>query len=213
MTPVPNLKKRKSSAYLGGSVSDGEEHSSSPAKRPYNTLPAGRRSASPRKSLQSLIATGPGGTENAPPLPVRSIDQNHYLSPRPSAGPETARVELSPLSSNEVNGISGPPATTPTPAGGGFTAVNTAGFTAVNTPSAPPVRDPSSEATRAPSLDSKMPTPIQGRVEPRAYTSPYDTASQGTTMPPATPDPRSLPALGGGMFASCANGVLDLLGG
>ncbi|KAF2633669.1 hypothetical protein BU25DRAFT_405539 [Macroventuria anomochaeta] len=185
--PVSNLKKRKSSAYLGGgSVSDGEEHLSSPAKRPYNTLPTGRRSASPRKSLKSLVASSPGSIENVPPLPVRPFDQNHHLSPAPNAGPESARVQLSPMSSNEVNGISGPPATAPAPAGG---------FTAVNTPPLPPVREPSNEASRAPSLDSKMTSPAQNRVEPRAYTSPYDTAAQGVNLPSVTPDPRAVPAL------------------
>lgn len=195
--PVPNLKKRKSSAYLGGgSVSDGEEHPSSPAKRPYHTLPAGRRSASPRKSLKSFNASSPGSTENAPPLPVRPFDRNHHLSPTPNAGPES-RVQLGPMTSSEVNGVSGPPTTAPAPAGG-FTAVNTS-FTAVNTPPPPPAREPSSEAPRTSSLDSKMISPTQNRVEPRpeprAYTSPYDTAAHGVTLPSITPDPRSVPAL------------------
>ena len=192
---VPNLKKRKSSAYLGGgSVSDGEEHPSSPAKRPYNTMPSGRRSASPRKSLKSLGASSPGSTENVPPLPVRPFDRNHHLSPTPNAGPESARVQLSPMSSNEVNGISGPSATALASAGG-FTAVNTS-FTAVNTPPPPPppVREPSNEASRASPLDSKMTSPVQSRAEPRAYTSPYDTAAQNVPLPSVGPDPRSVHA-------------------
>lgn len=192
--PVPNLKKRKSSAYLGGSLSDGEEHAPSPAKRPYNTLPSGRRSASPRKSLKSLVAAGAGSAENTPPLPVRPFDQNHHLSPPPNVGPETARLQLSPLSSNEVNGISGPPANASTP-GGGFVSVNTGSFTAVNTPPAQPLREPSSDAPRAPSLDVKMVSPSQHRPESRAYTSPYDTTANGVALPPATTDARSVPAL------------------
>ncbi|KAF3037334.1 hypothetical protein E8E12_004326 [Didymella heteroderae] len=197
--PIPNLKKRKSSAYLGGgSVSDGEEHPSSPAKRPYNTMPAGRRSASPRKSLKSLGGSSPGSTENMPPLPVRPFDRTHHLSPTTNAGPETARVQLSPMSSNDVNGVSGPSAAASVSAGG-FTAVNTGSFTAVNTPPPPPpVGEPSHEApsepSRAPSLDSKMTSPTQirtePRVEPRTYTSPYDTAANASSKPPTPAEPR-----------------------
>lgn len=196
--PIPNLKKRKSSAYLGGgSMSDGEEHSASPAKRPYSTLPMERRSASPRKSLKSFGASSPSSTENIPPLAVRPFDQRPHVSP---AGGEPARVQLGPLSSNDVNG-SGAPVTAPAPAGG-FAAVNHS-FTAVNTPpptvTAPPppmVREQSNEMSRAPSLDSKMTSPAPVRVEPRAaYTSPYDTAAQGSNMPSMTPDPRTLPVI------------------
>lgn len=192
--PGCNLKKRKSSAYLGGSVSDGEEHPPSPAKRPYSTLPRERRSPSPRKSLKSFGAAGPRSAENTPHLPVRPFDQNHHLSPPPNAGPETARLRLSPLSSNEVNGISGPPTSAPTPAGG-FTALNNGSFTAVNTPPAPPLREPSTEAPRSRSLDAKTTSPSQARLEPRAYTSPYDTAANGVNLPPVTTDPRSVSAL------------------
>jgi hypothetical protein len=111
------------------------------------------------------------------------------------SGPEAARVQLSPLASNEVNGSSEPSENSATPAAGGFIAVNMGGFTAVNTPPAPPVREPSSEVPRALSLDSKMTSPTQSRGEVRTYNSPYDTAAQGVTMPPVTPDPRSVPAL------------------
>ncbi|KAF1365338.1 hypothetical protein EJ07DRAFT_95911 [Lizonia empirigonia] len=190
----PNLKKRKSSAYLGGLVSDGEEHPPSPAKRPYSSLPRERRSPSPRKSLKLFGAAGPRSAENTPHLPVRPFDQNHHLSPPPSAGPETARLRLSPLSSNEVNGISGPPASAPTPVGG-FTALNNGSFTAVNTPPAPPIREPSTEAPRSRSLDAKTTSPSRARLEPRAYTSPYDTAANGVNLPPVAPDPRSVSAL------------------
>ncbi|XPS73614.1 hypothetical protein M3J09_005758 [Ascochyta lentis] len=192
---VPNIKKRKSSAYLGGSVSDGEEYPPSPAKRPYNTLPAGRRSASPRKSLNSLAV--PRSADNTPPLPVRPFDQNHHLSPAPNAGPESARVELGSLSNNQVNGLSASSANTSTSAGS-FATVNHGSFTAVNTPPPPPVapvHEPSNEAPRASSLDTKMISPNQNRTEPRAYTSPYDTAAHGVTLPSVTPDPRSVPAL------------------
>ncbi|KZM22938.1 uncharacterized protein EKO05_0004922 [Ascochyta rabiei] len=194
--PLPNLKKRKSTAYLGGSLSDGEEHAPSPAKRPYNTLPPGRRSStSPRKPLDSFAVPGDAG--NTPPLPVRPFDQNHHLSPAPNAGPESARVELGSLSSNQVNGLSGSSENASVSAAA-FTAVTPGTFTAVNTPPPPPlppVREPSSEAPRAPSLDTKRMSPSQNRVEPRAYTSPYDTAAHGVTLPPVTPDPRSVPAL------------------
>ena len=193
--PVTNLKKRKSSAYLNGSVSDGEEHPPSPAKRPYSTLPAERRSTSPRKSLTSLVAAAHSGAESVPPLPVRPFDPSHHLSPAHNSGHESARVQPSLPSSNGLNGGSEPSTAAPTPAGG-FKAVTAGNFTAVNTPPAPPVREPSSsEAPQAPSLDTKMTSPSQNRVEPRAYTSPYGTAAQGVTLPPATPDPRSVPAL------------------
>ncbi|KAF1932936.1 uncharacterized protein M421DRAFT_416533 [Didymella exigua CBS 183.55] len=212
---VPHLKKRKSSAYLGvGSMSDGEENLPLSAKRPYNSMPAGTRSASPRKSLKGLSGSSPGSTENLPHFPVRPFDQNHHLSPTPNAGPESARVQLSPMSSNDVNGISGPPAAAPVPAGG-FTAVNTGSFTAVSTAGPPPpVRDSSNEPlqapSRAPSLDSKMTSPTQTRTEPRAepraYTSPYDTASRIANKTPAQADPRSVhstepPAPGPGSHA------------
>ena len=171
-------------------MSDGEEHPSSPAKRPYNTIPIGRRSASPRKSLKSFGASSPGSTENIPLLPVRP-----YVSPTPNHGPESARVQLSSMSSNEVNGSSGPHSTAPAPAGG-FVPLNTnSSFTAVNTPPpsvAPPVREASNEASRAPSLDAKMTSPPPIRVEPRAaYTSPYDAVPSNVNAPTSTPDPRS----------------------
>lgn len=177
---------------MGASASDGEERCSSPAKRPYNTLPTGRRSASPRKSLKSFSASSPGSGENAPPLPVRPFDPNRLLSPPPSTGPETARIQLGSLSNNEVNGISGPPVAAPISAAGGFTAVNMGN--AVNTPPAQPVREPSYEASRAPSVNSKPTSPVQNRGEVRTYTSPYDTAAQAVAMPSVTPDPHSLPA-------------------
>ncbi|KAH6616565.1 hypothetical protein C7974DRAFT_47512 [Boeremia exigua] len=192
----PNLKKRKSSAFLGGgSMSDGEEHPSSPAKRPYSTLPTGTRSASPRKSLKSYGASSPGSIENLPPLPVRPFDQNHHLSPAPNVGPESSRIQLGPMSINEVNGISGPPTASSTLAGG-FTAVNTS-FPSANTPPPPPpppVRESSHEISRASSLDSKMTSPALNRVEPRTYTSPYDSAAQSATLPSTTSDPRSVSA-------------------
>jgi hypothetical protein len=36
---------------------------------------------------------------------------------------------------------------------------------------------------------------VEPRPEPRAYTSPYDTAAHGVTLPSVTPDPRSVPTL------------------
>ncbi|KAJ4406091.1 hypothetical protein N0V91_004762 [Didymella pomorum] len=164
-------------------------------------MPTGRRSASPRKPLRSLGESSPGSTENMPPLPVRPFDRNHHLSPTPNAGPESARVQLSPMSINDVNGISGPSAAASVSAGG-FTAVNNS-FTAVNTPPPPPaVREPSHETQpappRAPSHDSKIASPTQiraePRAEPRAYTSPYDTTATATSKPPTPAEPRPLPA-------------------
>lgn len=178
-------------------MSDGEEHPSSPAKRPYSTLPMGRRSASPRKSLKSFGASSPSSTENIPPLAVRPFDQKPQV---PLTGPDSTRVQLSPLSGNEVNGVSGASTTTPTPAGG-FAVANTS-FTAVNTPPPPPASAPppaqehSYEMSRAPSLDTKMTSPAPNRVESRAaYTSPYDTAAQTSNMPSATPDLRPVPVI------------------
>ena len=172
-------------------MSDGEEHPSSPAKRPYNTIPIGRRSASPRKSLKSFGASSPGSTENIPLLPVRP-----YVSPTPNHGAESARVQLSSMSSNEVNGSSVPHSTAAPAPAGGFVPLNTnSSFTAVNTPPpsvAPPVREASNEASRAPSLDAKMTSPPPIRVEPRAaYTSPYDAVPSNVNAPTSTPDPRS----------------------
>ena len=172
-------------------MSDGEEHPSSSAKRPYNTIPIGRRSASPRKSLKSFSASSPGSAENIPLLPVRP-----YVSPTPNHGPESARVQLSSMASSEVNGSSGPHPTAPAPPAGGLVSLNTnSSFTAVNTPPpsvVPPVREASNEASRAPSLDTKMTSPPPIRVEPRAtYTSPYDAVPSNVNAPTSTTDPRS----------------------
>ncbi|PWO27113.1 GTPase SAR1 [Pyrenophora tritici-repentis] len=98
------------------------------------------RKGSPRKSLKSLYSAGPGSMENAPPLPTHV----HRFSPAPGAGPETARIQLSALSSSELNGGNRLPSITQSPAPSGFTAVNTGSFTPVNT--TPPLKEPSRDA-------------------------------------------------------------------
>jgi hypothetical protein len=192
---LSNLKKRKSSAHL--SLSDGEGQSSTPAKRPYNTMPFGKRSASPRKSLKSIIAASPGSSENMPPLPSRPASHTHPFSPPLPSATEAGRVQLSPLSSNERNGMTGSPVAVPVSNPTGFTAVNPGGFTTVNsvsmTSTAPLVREPSRESPQETARDSKQSSPTQHHRDSRAYTSPYDTASYSTTTTQNTPDHRSAP--------------------
>jgi hypothetical protein len=188
--PVPNLKKRKSNAHL--TMSDDEDLESSPVKRPFSSMPVSRK-GSPRKSLKSLYPAGPMSMENIPPMPTHA----HRFSPAPGAGPEATRIQLSPLSNNELNGVLRPPGSTQSPAPTGFTAVNTGSFTAVNT--TPPVkeapREPLRQATREPSKEAHRPSPVHGHRHSNSYTSPYEPASQALTMGrPATDPPRSAPA-------------------
>lgn len=181
-----NLKKRKSSAHM--SVSDGEEHSASPAKRQYSTMPLSRK-GSPRRSLKSLYPAGPGSTENIPPL----LNHAHHLSPPPGSGPEPSRIHLSPLASNELNGISRPPGATQSPAGA-FTAINNSGgFIAVNT--SPPGRDSRRESPQVSSREPQHPSPTQTHRDAPSYTSPYEPASRSSTMMHNVPDSRSMPPL------------------
>ncbi|KAI5372142.1 hypothetical protein J4E82_009199 [Alternaria postmessia] len=115
-----NLKKRKSNAHL--TMSDDDELEASPVKRPYSTMPVSRK-GSPRKSLKSLYPAGPGSTENIPPMPTHSL--LHRFSPAPGTASEPARLQLSPLSNNDLNGVSRPSAVTQnstSSAPGGFTA-------------------------------------------------------------------------------------------
>ncbi|CAO2648039.1 Nn.00g089610.m01.CDS01 [Neocucurbitaria sp. VM-36] len=177
-----NLKKRKSSAHM--SLSDGEEHSASPAKRQYSTLPISRN-GSPRRSLKSLYPAGPDSAENTPPLPGRA----HHLSPPSGSGSELGRVHLSPLASNELNGGSRPPGVTAASALGGFTAVNTSAFTAVNT--TPPIREAVREPPRASSKEPQRTSPSHNRREVANYTSPYEPASRSSTTTQHAPESRS----------------------
>jgi hypothetical protein len=136
-------------------------------------MPTNRRSKSPRKSLHNLLPGSNGGLENVPPLP----SQKHHLSPSPANGAEPARIQLSPLSNNELNGTSrqaSAPASTPA-VGGGFTAVNTGGFRAVNT--APPERESSRDGSRPSSREPQHVSPSQPHRDVSTYTSPYDPAA------------------------------------
>ncbi|KAI4619824.1 hypothetical protein J4E83_005681 [Alternaria metachromatica] len=192
-----NLKKRKSNAHL--TMSDDEDPEASPIKRPYSTMPVSRK-GSPRKSLKSLYPAGPGSMENIPPMPTHM----HRFSPAPGTASEPSRIQLSPLSNNDLNGVSRPPAITQSSAPAGFTAVNNGGFTAVNNtppPSEPP-REPTREASREPSREVHRPPPGIGHRHSNSYTSPYEPSSRSAAMarsatetprsaPPATPTPAS----------------------
>jgi hypothetical protein len=167
-------------------MSDGDDPDGTPAKRQYSTMPVSRN-GSPRKSLKSLYPAGPGSSENVPPLPSHV----HHLSPAPAAGPETARIQLSPLSSNELNGAPRPPGSTQSPAPGSFTAVNTAGFTAVN--NTPPAREPSREPPRQPSREPQQPSPLQKHPHGNSYTSPYEPPSRSSAPVQPAPGPAAPP--------------------
>jgi hypothetical protein len=188
---LSNLKKRKSSAHL--SMSDGEGQSSTPAKRPYNTMPFGR-SASPRKSLKAIVAASPGSGESIPPLPSRPANHSHPFSPPLPHGSEAGRRRLSPLSNNESNGTTAPSGPTPVSSATAFTPVNSSGFTSVNnssmTSTAPLIRETSREGLQEPPRDSQQASPTQTQ---RAYTSPYDTAAYNTTAPQNNSEHRSAP--------------------
>ncbi|KAF2852313.1 hypothetical protein T440DRAFT_553718 [Plenodomus tracheiphilus IPT5] len=179
-----NLKKRKSSAHM--SMSDGEDVS--PAKRAYSTMPISRQ-GSPRKSLKSIYPAGLGSMENMPPLPTRA----HHLSPPPVTGSEVGRVQLSPLSSSELNGAVRSAAISQSSTPASFTAVNTAPFSAVNTTT--PVREPSREASRATSKEPQQTSPIHRHRHTHSYTSPYEPASRNTTIAPHPPESRSAPPM------------------
>ncbi|KAL5120726.1 hypothetical protein ACEQ8H_001475 [Pleosporales sp. CAS-2024a] len=178
-----NGKKRKTEAF--GSLSDGDERSATPHKRPYSTVPIHRGSKSPRKSLQSLLAGGHGSLENVPPFPT----PKSHLSPSSANGAELVRIQLSPLSNNELNGPPRQPSAPPFIGAAAFQPVNAAGFTAVNMAKDPPSRD----GSRPPSRAQQHPSP--SLRDSRAYTSPYDTAaaklsesSSVTYMPAPVPN-------------------------
>jgi hypothetical protein len=131
-------------------------------------MPIGRRSKSPRKSLHNLLPGGHGSLENVPPLP-----SHKHLSPPPANGAEPTRIQLSPLSNNELNGTrhTSAPAVAPP---GGFTAVNSGSFTALN--NGPVLKHESSrDGSRPPSRELQHASPALR--DSRAYTSPYDTTS------------------------------------
>jgi hypothetical protein len=99
--------------------------------------------------------------------------QKQHPSMSPANGAEPARVQLSPLTNNEVNGTSRQPSAPPAAGAGGFTAVNTGGFTAVNTASLK--TESSRDGSRPPSREPQHPSPAMRDI--RTYTSPYDTAN------------------------------------
>ncbi|KAH9871909.1 hypothetical protein J1614_006167 [Plenodomus biglobosus] len=151
------------------SLSDGEDVS--PAKRAYSTM-SSSRNGSPRHSLKSLYSIGLGSLESIPQLPTRA----HHLSPPPASGSEAGRVQLSPLSSSDLNGAVRPAIISQSPKHAGFTAVNTAAFTAVNT--ATHVHEPSRDTQRAASKEPQQTSPVNRHRIPHSYTSPYEPASR-----------------------------------
>lgn len=179
-----NLKKRKSSAHM--SMSDGEDVS--PAKRPYSTMPSSRKS-SPRMSLKSLYPAGLGSRENMPPFPPRV----HHLSPPPASGSEAGRVQLSPLTSSELNGAVRQVVLSQSAKHASFTAVNSTGFTAVNT--SPPLREARQEAPGAASKEPQQVSPVRRHRHTNSYTSPYDPAPPNSTVAPNSSESRSVPPM------------------
>ncbi|KAL6711150.1 hypothetical protein ACN47E_005681 [Coniothyrium glycines] len=181
-----NLKKRKSNAHL--SMSDGDDPEGTPAKRPYSTMPISRKS-SPRKSLKSLYPIRSGSAENVPPPPNHS----HQPSPTPGPGLEAPRTQLNPLSSNELNGVASRfPATTQSPATGGFISVNNSGaFTAVN--NTPPTRDPSRDPPTAITREPQQLSPLEKHRHMNNYTSPYEPASRNSAPAQIIPGPGPSP--------------------
>ncbi|KAK7177718.1 hypothetical protein PSPO01_16234 [Paraphaeosphaeria sporulosa] len=176
-------KKRKSSAYA--SLSDGDEMKYTPAaKRYYSyTIPSSRKS--PRKSIISFVADGPvsKNSQNVPPVPSHphSHSNGAHLPTNGAIPSESTRLQLTTLSSNDLNGTARTPNLTP-PANG-FTAVNIGSFTSIN--ASPPVRVSPSQKPIAPSPPTHA----------RNYSSPYDSnpfhgepmASKASTLPKAPP--------------------------
>ncbi|CAG5150334.1 uncharacterized protein ALTATR162_LOCUS2628 [Alternaria atra] len=167
-----NLKKRKSNAHL--TMSDDDDLETSPVKRPYSTMLVNWK-GSPRKSLKSLYPAGPGSMENIPPMPTHIP----RFSPAPGTTPEPARLQLSPLSNNDLNGVSRSPAITrssTSSAPGGFTAVNTGSYTAVNNTSTAAPNQPtmatSKQVTSAPVIQNAPAYGIQLVPAPEAPPAP-----------------------------------------
>ncbi|XP_014557104.1 hypothetical protein COCVIDRAFT_98098 [Bipolaris victoriae FI3] len=184
-----NLKKRKSNTHLTNS--DDDEMDTTPVKRPYSTMPISRK-GSPRKSLKSLYPAVSGSMENMPPMPIHA----HRFSPAPGNGPEAGRMQLAPLTNNDINGVPRPFSVSQSPTPGSFTAVNTGSFTAVNNnPLAvkEPLRDPVREAARESSKEIQRPSPVGGHRHSNSYTSPYEPSPHTSAPPrPATDPPRSV---------------------
>jgi hypothetical protein len=132
--------------------------------------------------------------ENVPPLP----SPKHHFSPSPTNGVDSSRIQLSPLSSNELNGVARPPSTATSAALSGINAANM-GFTAVNT--TPLKADPAREVTRAASPESQQPSTSHRHRDSRSYTSPYEAApnvgaiAERFTEPRSPPPPHSAPAV------------------
>lgn len=177
-------------------MSDGEEHAATPNKRPYSTMPINRGSKSPRKSIYGILPPGHGSLENVPPLPVNK----HHPSQSPGSGVEPARVQLSPLSNNELNGTSRQASVPPTTAAGGFTTVKSGSFTAVN--NAPTLKSEfSRDGSQQPSHEARPASPTSR--DGRAYTSPYDPsaanaaakrAPESSSAPPQSAPPAAAPS-------------------
>jgi hypothetical protein len=150
-------------------------------------MPIKRGSQSPRKSLHNILPGGPGSLENVPPLPT----YKPHLSAPPVNAAERARIQLSPISSNEVNGTSRQPSAPPAVGASGFSAVNAGGFTAVNTP--PPMsRDPSRAGSRPPSRGPQHASPSLHNAS--TYTSPYEVAaSNAAAAARSVPESSSVP--------------------
>lgn len=158
-------------------------------------MPINRGSKSPRKTIYGLLPPGHGSLENVPPLPVK-----HHPSQSPAGSAEPARVQLSPLSNNELNGSSRQVSLPPTTAAGGFTAVNTGTFTAVN--NAPTLKSELSRDGSRPESTEMRPASPTSR-DARAYTSPYDPSSsnaaakraqESSSAPPQSAPPATAPS-------------------
>lgn len=125
--------------------------------------------------------------ENVPPLP----SPKNHLSPSPTNGVDSGRVQLSPVSGNELNGASRPPSSATSTAPNGFTAVN-GGFTAVNgTP--PKAADPVPEVARIASPKSQRPSTSHHHRDSNSYTSPYEATPNAAAAAERDSDPRSPP--------------------
>ncbi|KAK7177933.1 hypothetical protein PSPO01_16020 [Paraphaeosphaeria sporulosa] len=176
-------KKRKSSAYA--SLSDGDEMNSTSAAKCYHshTIPSSRKS--PRKSTISFVTDRPvsENSQNVPPVPshAHSHSNGAHLPTNGAIPSDSTRLQLTTLSSNDLNGTARTPNLTP-PANG-FTAVNIGSFTSIY--ASPPVRVSPSQKPVAPA------PPTNGRN----YSSPYNSspfhgepmAPKASTLPKAPP--------------------------
>ncbi|KAF2712660.1 hypothetical protein K504DRAFT_464730 [Pleomassaria siparia CBS 279.74] len=160
-----NERKRKIAANV--SLSDGEENSRPPVKRPYHSATVPIQRKSPRKSLKSLAMANT--SENVPPL--LSHNNNHFQPPvTTSAALETTRPLLSPLTSNDLNGAVRPPVQAPTPA------------PVVPAPVVPAPANKTSPST----FTAVNSTPTTAHTAPlaRNYSSPYGPPGTSQPTPP-----------------------------